>query len=167
VTMTKEERKRYAERQVTIYAPNIPSLQAWKAAADGAGLPLSKFITECIEQTIAGETKPTVVDVELTNRLMTENASLKHQLERCQRENQRNYEQNMADIADAEELKLTTRNVLATLREGGLWTPQKIANEFNRDVPGVADIRLISKALANLDDLDLITEESKGWRYAG
>jgi hypothetical protein len=167
VTMTREERRQYAQKQLTIYAPNIESIQAWKAAAEGAGLPLSKFVVECIEQAIAGETKPPVVDVELTNRLMEENADLRQKLERTARDAQHEYHLRMLEISDLEELKLTTRNVLITLREGGLWTPQKIADEFNREVPGVADIRLISKALANLADLELITEESKGWRYSG
>jgi hypothetical protein len=157
--MTKEERKHYASLQVTVYAPNAESLDAWKKKAASVGLPLSKFVVECIES--AMDEKPaTSNDSDLI-------ILLQRQLEETKQELRLNFAnirlQDKPEL-DPNEMKDLTRDVLKAIKRGGVWKPTRLMVELNL---GIGKATLLSRAMRDLEDLGLVEETSTGWRYSG
>ncbi len=156
--MTKEERKHYASLQVTVYAPNAESLDAWKKKAASVGLPLSKFVVECIESAM-NEKPATSNDSDLITLLQ-------RQLEESKRELRLNLTnirlQDKPELGPSE-LKNLTRDVLKVMKVGGVWKPTRLLVALNL---GIDKAALLSRALRDLEDLGLVEETSTGWRYA-
>jgi hypothetical protein len=159
--MTPEERKLYARRQVTVYAPSEEALARWKERAKKADMKLTKFIVECVESAMVEEKPTTSSDSDLITLLQ-------RQLDEANKELKINFtnikvKENKPEI-DLVELRNLTRDVLKSLKRGGVWKPARLMVTLNLSVDKIV---VLSRALRDLEDLGLVHETDTGWRYSG
>jgi uncharacterized protein (DUF342 family) len=172
--MTPELRKRYAERQITVYPKSLDMLQAWKDRAEKAGLSLNALIIEIMTQAIEGTSAigngvshQPAVDEELVasiNELKEENQALRTELKNARLDIAKMMITQAATTPSADLLEIK-KMLLEQLGEGGTWKPadlNAVLSEKHQSI--IHNIRSISSALQELNDLGLVGETPKGYK---
>jgi hypothetical protein len=182
MVITKEERrllrKKYSDRQYTMYFPSPETLEAYSDKARKSGLTMTQYILEALALHDVGEgrrvgrfTKKTptdeeVVDVETLNKLRQENIKLHADLEWLRKAAEEEHLQHSLTMHLDDELPLTLYNVLDCIRDGHVWNVQKITDELNKTYPRLGDTSQIARAIRYLEGMELIVETRGGWKLS-
>ncbi|MCE5296803.1 MAG: hypothetical protein LLG16_06855 [Euryarchaeota archaeon] len=158
------------QRKVDVYLPTTDLLQKWKEAAKAAGMPLSKYILEVVEQHRQGTEKMSISPLmmeEKASRLEKEVADLKLRLETLRSAFQ-NQEVELSHLS-SENMKAnegcvdipTVRNMVLVIRNGprdgvhyeDMWKLMRINSEnanamekWSRAINFLLDVGLVDKS---------------------
>ncbi len=165
--------KRYRGRYAEIYLPSEKFLDRWRSYAKASRKPLSSWIFEIVEAALDKATEP-VPEIETQKvNLQEDNRALRRELEKSdarlkQLETEvfklRNeiFSVKQFEGSGSFDLKLT-----AALRSGGTWTGQELLRELNVEPNDSKAIEIVTRQLQALQDVELVQETAKGWRWIG
>ena len=165
--------KKYEGRVLTIYFPTRTELQEIQASADSIHAKHSHFAREMIARGMELQTAP-------RPDLLQESAQAREELSRLRR-----------SLADSEALrqKLETELFAAKhslflqpaptgqgtlssalvelLQDGHTWQSHEIMKELGIDPKNIDAIKVLAGQLHALQDLHMVVEGTKGWRWTG
>lgn len=169
--MVKPDKSRY----VYVYLPSAEDKKRWDGLASEAGLPLSKFVIEVVENALAEES-----DIKPRSELAKQLGSLKDEIRKLQEELKlknivlEKYENELKRYRSAtfldDDFKGTreySQKLIEILKQGNLVDNYRLLEELGID-PREADlVKAISSELENLESYGLITSSPRGWKWVG
>ena len=163
--------EKYADRTLTIYFPEKEEFQELMEAAIAKRLRTSHFAREMIRRGMESETAP-------RPDLLQESSQAREELSRLRRD--------LKDKAAAIEKMETelyqlrhqsvlqpsgqdhySEDLINLLKEGRTWRGADLLKELGVDPQNRIALDIITKQLQNLQDLRLIEESSRGWKWVG
>jgi len=162
-------------RYVYLYLPSAEDKARWEKLAEDAGVPLSKFVIEVFESTLAEESdfKPRGELVKEIDKLRSENKLLRDDLnqkkiilEKYETELKRYRSQAFVENK-FEGVRKYNRELIAVLKQGIVLDSYKLLEELGIDPNDSQLVKAISKQLEELEAYGLITSTQRGWRWAG
>ncbi|VVB67565.1 Uncharacterised protein [uncultured archaeon] len=162
-------------RYVYLYLPTAEDKQRWQSLADEAGVPLSKFIIEVVENALVEESdfKPRGELVKEIGKLRAENKELRDDLKQKKivlekYENELKRYRSEAFLEEKfEGVRKYNREIVAILKRSGVVDSYKLLNELGIDPKETDLVRAVSKQLEDLESYGLITSTQRGWRWIG
>ncbi len=169
--LVKPDKSRY----VYVYLPSAEDKKRWDNLASEAGLPLSKFVIEVVENALAEESdiKPRAELVKQLGSMKEEIRDLKEQL-KLKSIVLEKYENELKKYRCAtfldDDFKGTreySQKLIEILKRGNLVDNYRLLEELGID-PREADlVKAISSELENLESYGLIASSPRGWRWVG
>lgn len=162
-------------RYVYLYLPSAEDKSRWQKLADEAGVPLSKFVIELFESTLAEESdfKPRGQLVKEIGKLRSENKLLRDDLnqkkivlEKYETELKRYRSQAFVENK-FEGVRKYNRELIAVLKQGIVLDSYKLLEELGIDPNDSQLVKAISQQLEELEAYGLVTSTKRGWRWAG
>jgi len=162
-------------RYVYLYLPSAEDKARWHKLADEAGVPLSKFVIEVFESTLAEESdfKPRGELVKEIGKLRSKNKLLKDDinqkkivLEKYETELKRYRSQAFVENK-FEGVRKYNRELIAILKQGGVLDSYKLLEELGIDPNEAQLVKALSQQLEELEAYGLVTSTKRGWRWAG
>jgi predicted nuclease with TOPRIM domain len=165
--------EKYRSRRWEIYFPSEEFLEKWKERAKAAQMPLSKWIFETVE---AHMDEDTITAQELARdqeTLRDQNRNLRRDLDNAKAELERQ---------KTEAFKLTNEvllqpvpqgvvqlneRIVNILKSGGTWSSQDLLKELDVYPSDIKAIQIVTHQLQMLQDFDLVSESSRGWKWTG
>ena len=169
--MVKPDKSRY----VYVYLPSTEDKKRWDNLASEAGLPLSKFVIEIVENALADEAeiKPRAELVKQLGSLRDEIRKLQEELKLKnivldKYENELKRYRTAAFLEDDfEGARKYSRELIKILKRGDLVDNYRLLEELGID-PREADlVKAVSTELETLETYGLITSSPRGWRWVG
>jgi len=169
--MVMPDKSRYAY----LYLPSAEDKARWGKLADEAGVPLSKFVIEVFESTLAEESdfKPRGELVKEIGKLRSENKLLRDDvnqkkivLEKYETELKRYRSQAFVENK-FEGVRKYNRELIAVLKQGIVLDSYKLLEELGIDPNDSQLVKAISQQLEELEAYGLVTSTKRGWRWAG
>jgi hypothetical protein len=162
-------------RYVYLYLPTAEDKQRWQSLADEAGIPLSKFIIQVVEDALAEESdfKPRGELVKEVGKLKSENKELRNDLTQKKivlekYENELKRYRNEAFLEDKYEgLRKYNKEIMAILKRGAVIDSYALLEELGIDLKETELVRAVSKQLEDLESYGLISSTQRGWRWIG
>jgi len=160
---------------VYVYLPSAEDKKRWDGLASEAGLPLSKFVIEIVENALADESeiKPRAELVKQMGSLRDEVRKLQEELKLKnivldKYENELKRYRSAAFLEDDfEGARRYSKELVKILKRGNLIDNYKLLEELGID-PREADlVKAVSTELENLEAYGLITSSPRGWRWIG
>jgi len=161
-------------KAIYVYAKSSQMADEWKSLAKKAGLSISKFIVEHVENSLKS------TDNNVTSRLdlITENSKLTEQLTELEKRLRR--QDSLIDKLD-EDLRQTRastflqetdrgikkyeRKLVDFLREPGIHTDNEVLRRLGIKQTEIEAIKAVSAQLENLQAYGAITRTRKGWTW--
>lgn len=162
-------------RYVYLYLPSAQDKARWDNLAKEAGVPLSKFVIEVVENALAEETdfKPRGELVKEIGTLRNENKALKDEL-KLKNVVLEKYEGDLKRYrseAFAEDKFVGTRkynrDLIAILKRGGVTDSYKLLEELGIDPQDSDQVKALSRQLEELESYGIVTSTQRGWRWVG
>jgi predicted RNase H-like nuclease (RuvC/YqgF family) len=150
----------------------------WKRRAEKAGVSLSKFVIERVEESIRREEgeEGYLSRAELIKRLgdsegelrklRNENRLLKKLAENLDNELKRYRAQPFLEEA-FEGVRRFDKDLMALLRKGGSYTQKHILSHLNVDPSDTNLVKALSKQLEALEAYGLVEYKGRGWKWKG
>ncbi|MGQ9507234.1 MAG: hypothetical protein ACUVTB_05175 [Candidatus Bathycorpusculaceae bacterium] len=170
--------KTIKDRAVYVYLPSLEMVVDWKRRADKAGVSISKFVVERVEDSIRREEgeEGYLSRLELIERLRTaedelkklrdENRLLRKLVDNLEKELKR-YRTKPFLEEGFEGVRVFEKELVAFLRRGGIYTDEDILAGLNID-PSDADlVKAIGRQLETLESCELVEFTGRGWRWKG
>lgn len=162
-------------RYVYLYLPSAADKARWEALAEEASVPLSKFIIEVVESSLAEESdfKPRGQLVQEVGKLRSENKTLRDDLEQKKivlekYETELRRYRNQAFVEDEfEGVRKYNKELIAILKPGSVLDSYKLLEELGIDPNEAEIVKAISKQLEELEAFGLVTSTKRGWRWIG
>jgi len=166
------------DRAVYVYLPSLEMVIDWKRRADKAGVSISKFVAERVEDSIRREEgeKGYLSRLELIERLRAaedelkklrdENRLLRKLVDNLEKELKR-YRTKPFLEEDFEGVRTFERELVTFLRRGGSYTDEDILANLNIDLSDVDLVKAVSKQLEALENYGLVEFTGKGWKWKG
>lgn len=164
------------ERAIYVYLPSLEMVKDWKEKAEKAGVSVSKFVIERVEDSIRREEgeEGYLSRLELVRRLKSaedelksvrkENRMLRKLAENLDNELRR-YRAKPFLVEDFEGVRRFDRDLIELLRKGGSYTQEEILAHLNID-PSESDlVKAVSKQLEVLEAYGLLEYKGRGWRW--
>jgi hypothetical protein len=176
--MSKRKTETIKERAVYVYLPSLEMVEDWKRRADKAGVSISKFVVERVEDSIRREEgeEGYLSRLELIERLRSaeddlkklrnENGLLRKLVDNLEKELKR-YRSKPFLEEDFEGARAFEKEIVAFLKRGGIYTDGDILAALNIDPSDVDLVKVIGKQLEELEGYGLVEFTSKGWRWKG
>jgi hypothetical protein len=164
------------DRAIYVYLPSLEMVEDWKMRAKKAGVSISRFVVERVEDSIRREDgeKGYVSRAELISRikeaedelkrLRDENRLLRRLVDNLDNE-LRHYR--AQSFLSSEGIRKFDRELIELLRRGGSYTQEEILEYLNIDPADAELVRAISIQLEALEDYDLVEYKGRGWRWKG
>ena len=164
------------QRAIYVYLPSLEMIEDWKCRAKKAGVSISKYVVERVEDSIRREEgeEGYLSRLELIRRLKSaeeelkqlrsENRLLRRLVENLEGELKRFRARLFLD-EDFVGFRQFDRELIDLLRSGGTYTDDEVLSRLNVDPSDVELVRAISKQLEALESYDLVEFTSKGWRW--
>ena len=164
------------QRTIYVYLPSLEMVEDWKRRARRAGVSVSKYIVERVEDSIRREEggEGYLSRFELIKRLReaeeelkqlrSENRLLRRLVENLEGELKRFRARLFLD-GDFVGFRRFDRELIDLLRGGGVYTDDEILSRLNVDPSDVELVRAISRQLEALESYGLVEFTSKGWRW--
>lgn len=162
----------YKGRYAEIYFPSPKFLERWQSCAKASRSTLSAWIFETVEASLDGATEPAQEINAQKASLQEENRALRRDLEKSD-----------ARLKELETEIFKLRNevfqqqlkgagvfdpkVASILRVGGVWSNRELLKELAVDPHDIEAIEIVTRQLQALQDLGIVTESAKGWRWVG
>jgi len=162
-------------RYVYLYLPSAEDKARWQKLADEADVPLSKFVIEVFESTLAEESdfKPRGELVKEVGKLRSENKVLRDDLkqkkivlEKYETELKRYRSQAFVENK-FEGVRKYNRELIAVLKQGIVLDSYKLLEELGIDPNDSQLVKAVSQQLEELEGYGLVTSTKRGWRWAG
>jgi len=166
------------DRAIYVYLPSLEMVKDWKRRAGRAGVSISKFVVERVEDSIRREEgeEGYLSRAELVNRLReveeelkrlrSENSLLKKLAENLDNELKRYRAQPFLEET-FEGVRKFDKDLIELLRKGGPYTQEEILSHLNVDSSNVDLVKAISKQLEVLEDYGLVEYKGRGWKWKG
>lgn len=162
-------------RYVYLYLPSAEDKARWDSLAKEAGVPLSKFVIEVVESSLAENTdfKPRGELVKEIGKLRTENKELRDDLkqkkivlEKYETELKRYRSEAFLDDRFKGVRKYSTQ-IINILKRGVTVDSYKLLEELGIDPKNSDLVNAVSKQLEEMEAYGLVTNTSRGWRWIG
>ena len=162
-------------RYVYLYLPSAEDKARCDSLAKEAGVPLSKFVIEVVESSLAENTdfKPRVELVKEIGKLRTENKELRDDLkqkkivlEKYETELKRYRSEAFLDDRFKGVRKYSTQ-IINILKRGVTVDSYKLLEELGIDPKNSDLVSAVSKQLEEMEAYGLVTNTSRGWRWIG
>jgi len=166
------------DRAIYVYLPSLEMAEDWKQRAEKGGVSISKFVIECVEESVRREEgeESYVSRSELIRKLRdaeeelkkarNENRLLKRLAENLDNELRRYRAQPFLEES-FEGVRKFDRDLVELLRKGGSYAQDEILAHLNID-PSESDlVKAISKQLEALEGYGLLEYKGRGWRWKG
>jgi hypothetical protein len=153
-------------------------VEDWKRRAEKAGVSISKFVIERVEESIRREEgeEGYLSRAELIKRLRdaeeelkkvkSENRLLKKLAENLDNELRRYRAQPFLEEA-FEGVRRFDRDLIELLRRGGSYTEEQILTHLNIDPSDTDLVKAVSKQLEALEGYGLLEYKGRGWKWKG
>jgi len=166
------------DRAVYVYLPSLEMVKDWKLKADRAGVSISKFVIERVEDSIRrdeGE-EGYLSRLELIERvrkaedelkkLRDENRMLSRLVDNLDKELKR-YRARPFLEEGFEGVRVFDKELIHLLKRGGMFTDDDILANLNIDPSDVELVKAVGKQLEALEGYSLVEYTGKGWRWKG
>ena len=162
-------------RYVYLYLPSVEDKARWENLAKEAGVPLSKFVIEVVENALAEESnfKPRGELVKEIGKLRSENKELRDDLkqkrivlEKYETELRR-YRSEAFLEERFEGLRRYNREIIRIMKRGSTVDSYSLLEELGVDLSDTDLVKAISRQLEELEAYGLVTNTSRGWRWVG
>jgi len=166
------------DRAIYVYLPSLEMVEDWKRRAEKAGVSISKFVIERVEESIRREEgeEGYLSRAELIKRLRdaeeqlkkvkNENRLLKKLAENLDNELRRYRAQPFLEEA-FEGVRRFDRDLIELLRRGGSYTEEQILTHLNIDPSDTDLVKAVSKQLEALEGYGLLEYKGRGWKWKG
>jgi hypothetical protein len=161
-------------RYVYVYLPSLEDKKRWEKLAEDAGVPLSKFVIESVEDSLAeSEFRPRSEMTKEIGKLRSDNKQLRDELklknivlEKYETELKRYRSE--AFLEDRfEGVRKYNKEIITILKHRGVVDSHFLLEQLGID-PKEADlVKAVSKQLEDLDAYGLVTPTPRGWRWIG
>jgi predicted HicB family RNase H-like nuclease len=153
-------------------------VEDWKRRAEKAGVSLSKFVIERVEESIRREEgeEGYLSRAELIKRLRdaeeelkklrNENRLLKKLTENLDNELKRYRAQPFLEEA-FEGVRRFDKDLIELLKKGGSYTQEQILAHLNIDPSDVKLVKAVDKQLETLEAYGLVEYKGRGWKWTG
>jgi hypothetical protein len=165
------DRSRYAY----VYLPTAEDKQRWQSLADEAGIPLSKFIIQVVEDALAEESdfKPRGELVKEVGKLKSENKELRDDLNQKKivlekYENELKRYRSEAFLEDKYQgVRKYNNEIMTILKRGAVIDSYALLEELGIDPKETDLVKAVSQQLEDLESYGLISSTQRGWRWIG
>ena len=162
-------------RYVYLYLPTVEDKQRWQSLADEAGIPLSKFIIQVVEDALVEESdfKPRGELMKEIGKLRSENKDLRDDLNQKKivlekYENELKRYRSEAFIEEKfEGVRRYNKEIMTILKRGGVVDSYKLLEELGIDPKETDLVKAISNQLEDLEAYGLVISTQRGWRWVG
>jgi predicted RNase H-like nuclease (RuvC/YqgF family) len=166
------------DRAIYVYLPSLEMVEDWKRRAEKAGVSVSKFVIERVEDSIRREEgeEGYLSRAELVKRLRSaeeelkklreENRLLKRLVENLDNELKRYRAQPFLQEA-FEGVRRFDRDLVELLRRGGSYTEEEILAHLNIEPPDAELVKAVDRQLEALEAYGLVEYRGRGWRWKG
>jgi predicted RNase H-like nuclease (RuvC/YqgF family) len=166
------------DRAIYVYLPSLEMVEDWKRRAEKAGVSVSKFVIERVEDSIRREEgeEGYLSRAELVKRLRSaeeelkklreENRLLKRLAENLDNELKRYRAQPFLQEA-FEGVRRFDRDLVELLRRGGSYTEEEILAHLNIEPSDVELVKAVDRQLEALEAYGLVEYRGRGWRWKG
>jgi predicted RNase H-like nuclease (RuvC/YqgF family) len=166
------------DRAIYVYLPSLQMVEDWKRRAERAGVSVSRFVVERVEDSIRREEgeEGYLSRAELVKRLRSaeeelkklreENRLLKRLVENLDNELKRYRAQPFLQEA-FEGVRRFDRDLIELLRRGGSYTEEEILANLNIDSSDVELVKAVGKQLEALEAYGLVEYRGRSWRWKG
>jgi hypothetical protein len=166
--MVKPDKSRY----VYVYLPSLEDKKRWEKLAEEAKVPLSKFVIEMVEDSLAeSEFKPRAEMTKELGKLRADNKQLRDELklknvvlEKYETELKRYRSE--AFLEDKFEGKRKySKELVDILKRGGVCDSNSLLEQLGIDNCDADLVKAVSKQLEDLEAYGLVASTSRGWRW--
>ncbi|MEM1666524.1 MAG: hypothetical protein QXW12_04185 [Nitrososphaerota archaeon] len=166
------------DRAVYVYLPSVEMVEDWRRRAEKAGVSISRFVVERVEDSIRREEgeEGYLSRAELVKRLRSaeeelkslreENRLLKRLAENLDNELKRYRAQPFLQET-FEGVRKFDKDLIDLLRKGGSYTQKEILAALNIDPSDVDLVRAVDRQLQALEAYGLVEYKGRGWRWTG
>jgi regulator of replication initiation timing len=162
-------------RYVYLYLPTAEDKQRWQSLADEAGVPLSKFVIEVVENAFTEESdfKPRGELVKEIGKLRVENKELRDDLKQKEivvekYENDLKRYRSEAFLQDKfEGARKHNKEIIAILKRSGVIDSYRLLEELGIDPKETDLVKAVSNQLEDLEGYGLVSSTQRGWRWIG
>jgi len=166
------------QRTIYVYLPSIEMVKDWKERAKRAGMSLSKFIIERVEDSIRREEgdeaylsrleliKRLREAEEEIRRLRKENKMLKMLVENLEKELRLHRARSFLE-EDFVGVRRFSRELIDLLKERKALGPDEILELLNIDPAETELVKAINKQLEILEEYGLVEYSGRKWRWVG
>jgi predicted RNase H-like nuclease (RuvC/YqgF family) len=166
------------DRAIYVYLPSLEMVEDWKRRAEKAGVSVSKFVIERVEDSIRREEgeEGYLSRVELVKRLRSaeeelkklreEDRLLKRLVENLDNELKRYRAQPFLQEA-FEGVRRFDRDLVELLRRGGSYTEEEILAHLNIEPSDAELVKAVDRQLEALEAYGLVEYRGRGWRWKG
>ena len=166
------------QRAIYVYLPSLEMVEDWKRRAEKAGVSLSRFVYERVEDAIRREEgeEGYLSRLELIKRLRkaedelkqlrNENSLLRRLVENLDKELKRYRAKPFLD-EDYVGVRQFDKDLIELLRGGGTLSDEEILSSLNIDPADTNLVKAVSKQLEALEAYGLVEFTGKGWRWKG
>jgi hypothetical protein len=161
-------------RYVYVYLPSVEDKHRWGKFAEDAGVPLSKFVIESVEDSLAeSEFRPRAEMTKEMGKLKSDNKQLRDELklknivlEKYETELKRYRSE--AFLEDKfEGVRRYNKDIVAILKRDATVDSYALLEQLGIDPKESDLVKAVSKQLEDLEAYGLITSTSRGWRWVG
>ena len=166
------------QRAIYVYLPSLEMVEDWKRRAERAGVSLSKFVIERVEDSIRKEEgeEGYLSRLELIKRLKkaeeelkqlrSENKLLRRLVENLDKELKRYRAKPFLD-ENYVGIRQFDKDLIELLRSGRTLSDEEILSSLNIDPADTDLVKAVSRQLEALEAYDLVEFTGKGWRWKG
>jgi hypothetical protein len=161
-------------RYVYVYLPSAEDKHRWEKLAEDAGVPLSKFVIEAVEVSLAeSEFRPRAEMTKEMGKLRADNKQLRDELklktivlEKYETELKRYRSE--AFLEDKfEGVRKYNKEIIAILKRGAVVDSHSLLEQLGIDPKESDLVKAVSKRLEDVEMYGLVTSTHRGWRWVG
>jgi len=165
------------ERAIYVYLPSMEMAEDWKRRAEKAGVSISKFVIERVEDSIRREGEEGYISrVELIKRLKeaeeeirklkAENSLLRRLVENLDRELKLYRAKPFAEES-FEGIRKFDKELIKLLKRGGSYSEEEILANLNIDPSDSELVKAVGRQLEILEEYGIVEYTGRGWRWKG
>jgi hypothetical protein len=163
--------KQYKDRFLTLYFPSSEDMKRWQEKADAATLPLSHWIIATVENHLAEDSAPRLDLLRETDQSREELAKLRRELkdkaaaiEKMETELYQLRHQSFLQPSGQDHY---SEDLITLLKSGRALRGAELLTEMGVDPMNTQALTIITRQLQNLQDLKLVEEQKRGWKWIG
>ena len=165
-------------RAIYVYLPSLEMVEDWKRRAGKAGVSVSKFVVERVEDSIRkdeGEegylTRLGLIDrlrkaEDELKKLRDENRMLRRLVDNLDKELKR-YRARPFLEEGFEGVRMFDKELIRLIKAGGTFTDEDILANLNIDPSDTELVKAVGKQLEALEGYGLVEYTGKGWKWKG
>ena len=161
-------------RYVYVYLPSSEDKHRWEKLAKDAGVPLSKFVIQAVEDSLAeSEFRPRAEMTKEMGKLRSDNKQLRDELKLKnivldKYETELKRYRNEAFLEDKfEGVRKYNKEIIAILRHGNVVDSNSLLEQLGIDPKESDLVKAVSKQLEDQEIYGLVTSTPNGWRWIG